>query len=144
MAPSVPFFAAGGAGADRSTGYRIEGARQLRRTLKAAGREVTDLKGVHLDVARIVATEARRRAPVRTGTLRDSLKPAGYTASAIIRAASRTVPYGNPVHWGWARRGIRPNPFVLEAADARREEVENAYLRSIEKITDSIKGDNRR
>jgi hypothetical protein len=90
-----------------------------------------------------VVTEAQRRAPVRTGKLRNALKPAGYTASAVVRAAARTVPYGNPVHWGWARRGIRPNPFVLEAADARREQIEARYMQGVEDVIDKIKGDRR-
>jgi hypothetical protein len=47
------------------------------------------------------------------------------------------------VHWGWARRGIRPNPFVLEAADARREEIEARYMQGVEDVLDKIKGDNR-
>jgi hypothetical protein len=122
--------------------YQVDGARQLRRDLKRAGREVTDLKAVHRDVAELVIAAAD--VPVRTGQLRRALKPVGTAASALVRGGARAVPYGNPIHWGWARRGIAPNPFLLDAADRRRGEIEDRYLTGLDKIIDKIEGDRRR
>jgi hypothetical protein len=114
---------------------RVDGARQLRRDLKRAGQDVTDLKDTHQKVAEIVRDAAD--VPVRTGRLRSSLKPKGTVASATVRSTVR-VPWGNPIHWGWAARGIKPNPFLLDAADARRSEIEDAYLQGVDKALGKI------
>jgi hypothetical protein len=121
----------------RQAAIRVEGASRLRRDLKAAGREVTDLKDTHQRVAEIVRDAAQ--VPVLTGRLRQSLKPKGTVASAIVRSTVR-VPYGNPIHWGWAKRGIRPNPFLYDAMDKRRGDIEDAYLQGVTKALNKIKG----
>jgi len=120
------------------TVYTVDGARRLRRQLKAAGVSLQDLKAAHKEIAERVVTEAQRRAPVRTGKLRNSLKPGGYAASAVVRAPGRTVPYANPIHWGWPSRHIRPNEFVLDAAESQWGEINNMYLSAIEGILDQI------
>jgi hypothetical protein len=119
----------------------LEGAARLRRTLKAAGVSVQDLKAAHREIAERVVTEAQRRAPVRTGRLKASLRPVGTSASAIVRGGARSVPYANPVHWGWRRRNIRANPFVQEAAEDLRDEIYDEYMQAIEKIIATVEGD---
>jgi hypothetical protein len=122
----------------RRSGYTVQGVAKLRRELRRAGIKVEDLQAAHREIAAAVVEEAQRRAPVRTGRLRNSLKPYGYSASAVVRAAGRTVPYANPIHWGWGRRNIRANPFVLEAAESQWNEINNMYLSAIEAILDEI------
>jgi hypothetical protein len=128
--------------------YRVEGIRTLRRHLKRAGVDLQDLKDTHKKIADEVIEEARRRAPVSNlptrGRLRDSLRPAGYAASAVVRASGRTVPYANPIHWGWPSRHIKPNPFVLDAAESQWGEVNNMYLHAIESIIAEVEGDTTR
>lgn len=53
---------------------------------------------------------ARARVPVVTGHLRSTgtLRPDGIVYNA---------PYSAPIHWGWRKRNIAPNPWVLRAAD---------------------------
>lgn len=119
---------------------KVEGARKLRRELKAAGAQLADLKSVHDRVADLVTTEAQRRAPVRTGRLRASLKPISTSASAIVRATKAAVPYGAPVHWGWPRRNIRENAFAWEAAQDLQPQIERLYLQDMEAALAKVRG----
>lgn len=94
----------------------VDGGPQLRRTLKAIGSDLGDLKAVHNDVAAYVTEAARGRAPVRTGRLAGTLRGTGAKTVATVRAGYAKVPYAGPIHWGWGRRGIRSNPFLTLAA----------------------------
>jgi hypothetical protein len=50
---------------------------------------------------------------------------------------NRRVPYANPIHWGWFRRHIRPQPFFIKALGLTRDEVYQNYYRSIDKLIKS-------
>ena len=110
----------------------VTGGRQLRKAFKEAGEDMSDLKALHKRLADDVAGTAKTKVPVRTGALKNSIRGFGGTAKAAVRAGnnrkSRTgVPYAAPVHYGWGRRGIRPQPCLYEALDDRRQSVIDAY-----------------
>jgi hypothetical protein len=44
------------------------------------------------------------------------------------------VPYAGPIHFGWPARNIRPNPFIYQVLDSRRDEVLKLYERRIDEI----------
>lgn len=121
-------------------GIQVEGARELRRTMKRAGDDLQDLKDAHSSAAGLVAATAAMRAPRRTGRLRGSLRGSGTKTAAIIRAGAAAVPYANPIHWGWPARGIAANPFITEAAQSTEAQWVELYDKSVEKIVARIKG----
>ena len=90
-----------------------------------------ELKQTHLQAAKIVEKAARPLVPVRTGKLLASVRSAGTQRFAVVRAGKKSVPYAPPIHWGWAKRRIKPNPFLYEALDKRRDEVIKAYEKQI-------------
>lgn len=57
-----------------------------------------------------VARQASARAPRRSGRLAASLR-------ATETAVESPLVYAGVIHNGWARHGIEPHPFVLEAWD---------------------------
>lgn len=98
---------------------RLEGGRKFRSTLKQAGIKLDDLKAVHGQVAQIVVPAARARTPVGPPTvhLRDTIRGSGTRTAAIVRAGNNTrVRYAGPIHWGWFRRHIQPQPFLSRGA----------------------------
>lgn len=119
---------------------RVEGLRELRKQLKAAGQSYADLKGVGLDAARIVSDAAKPIAPHLTGRLAGSIRPAGQAKGAVVRAGSAGIPYAGVIHFGWPAHSISPQPFLYEAADARVEQVRELYLTRTQDIADSIQG----
>lgn len=131
--------------AKREKLYEVAGDRQFRRQLRKLDNEVEDLKDFHTDLAELVMKQALIRVPVKSGTLRDTIRASGTKSKAVVRAGFAKVPYAGPVHFGWATRPapfmgwrggpIRPNPFLYDALDERRDEVIKAYEEKIEHLT---------
>jgi len=129
-------------------GLKVDGARTLRRNLKKAGVDITRLKPVHTEIAERVLAEALPHVPVRSGKLRNALKPLGTNASAIVRTTGRTVPYAAPVHWGWGTRPnkgkgwrggpIRSDPFLWDAQERIRGDIEDTYMDKVQAVLDAI------
>lgn len=125
---------------DRGPALQVEGGRELRASLKAAGADLGDLKAAHRAASTLVSAAAAGRAPRRTGTLAASLRPGATQTSALIRGGGARVPYGGPIHWGWPGHNIAPNPFISEAAQATEPTWVEAYRRDVAHIVDSVKG----
>lgn len=117
------------------TTIEIEGLRELNRAFRSLGRDATlELKDVHLDGAKIVEKRARQIVPRRTGALADTLRSSGTMKGARVRAGFARVPYAGPIHFGWARRNISPQPFLYDALDDRRREVLDAYSVNLKRL----------
>ena len=126
--------------ADRGIVVEVEGAAQLRRTLKAAGDDFADLKAVHADVSRYVAARAAATAPRRSGRLAGSLRGSAAKTSATVRAGGARVPYANPIHWGWPARNIAAQPFLVNTAHQTEPSWLDYYRREIDRILGTVHG----
>lgn len=138
----------------QQVGVQVEGARELRRTLKKAGVDIKDdLKTAHKSSAQIVMSRAVNLCPVAPasmtsavpGLLRDTLRAAGTQTAAIVRGgnnrrSAKGVPYAGPIHWGWHRRNIRPNKFLTRAAAESEGLWIGSYYSHMHGILDTIKG----
>ena len=52
----------------------------------------------------------------------------------MVRAGFARVPYAGPIHFGWRKRNIQPQPFLYEALDKRRNEVFDRYNKEVRNI----------
>ena len=120
--------------------FTVEGARQLRRTMKAAGISLQDLKDAHREAAELVKREAEPNAPRRNGTLAASMRAAGTQSAAIVRVGGARVPYAGPIHWGWEARHIAAQPWVAEAAEDTQPSWEQTYLDAVQVVIATIEG----
>lgn len=121
----------------------IEGARELRRSLKQAG-AMGDLKKASKQAAEVVVRQAVVLVPKRSGRLAKSIRAAGLQSSAEVRAGRASVPYAGPIHFGWPNRPnyargwrggpISPNPFLYEALDKRAHDVRLVYERRVAEV----------
>jgi len=123
-------------------GIRVEGAAQLRRTLKAAGDDLSDLSAAHRKVGTFVTTAATPRAPRRSGRLASSGRPGATKTSALIRYGGARVPYARPTHWGWPRRNIRRHPWAYQTAIDTRPQWLQLYTAAVDRVLARIKGTN--
>ena len=120
--------------AGRKPAIELEGNREFRRALRRTGNDVKDdLKSLHREGANIVLQESLRRVPVRTGTLKATVRAAALQTRGEVRAGFKRVPYAGPIHFGWPAQRIRPNPFLYDAIDARRSEVLDAYHQGVDR-----------
>lgn len=101
---------------------KIEGLAALSRDLKKVSADLPKkLQAVSKDAAEIVATEGRILAPKRSGRLAGMIKAGATAKGADVRING--LVYAGPVHFGWRKHNIEPNPFLYDALDKRRDEV---------------------
>lgn len=118
---------------------KVEGLGKVIRQIKQIEPElVNDLKAANRVIADDVTGTAKQLAPARSGKLRASVRPGATARTGLVRAGKRAVPYAAPIHFGWPDRGIEPRPFLYDALDERRPEVERAYLAAITKIARAV------
>ncbi len=121
-------------------GVKVKNLREINKALDAIGVPKDAIKDAGKESGELVANQARGLVPVRTGNLRNSIR-AGATARGKItvkagnnRNSSSGVPYANPIHWGWFKRHIRPQPFFVRALGYTREEIYENYFSQMEKL----------
>lgn len=129
----------------------VAGARQLRRTLQAAGQSLDDLKASHKQAAQIAARASADLAPRITGRLARSVRAAGTNSAGIVRAGNRGAPYGPAVHWGRAywpnktharatRSYVRAQPFISEGARNSEGQWLPVYERALDDSIQLVRG----
>jgi hypothetical protein len=124
-------------------GIKVAGFRQAQKALLAIGVPAAAIKAAGSEAGELVAGQARALAPVRSGALRNSIRVSKSLNRVSISAGNnRSVPYANPIHWGWFKRNIKPQPFFVKALGITRDEVYQNYYRSIDKLiaSNSTKG----
>ena len=124
-------------------GIKVKGYKQAIKALQAIGVPAAEIKAAGSEAGELVANEARGLVPVRSGALRNSIRVSKALNRVSVSAGNnRSVPYANPIHWGWFRRNIKPQPFFIKALGITRDEVYRNYYRSLDRLiaTNSTKG----
>lgn len=123
--------------------YQVEGGRQLRKTLRAAGNDLQDLKEAHGDVAGLVTRAAEPKAPRVSGRLAASGRPGATKTAALIRFGNNSsIRYARPIHWGWPARNITAHPFAYDAAVETQPQWVSTYEEAVDRVLATIKGTN--
>lgn len=124
-----------GAIGDLGGQLEIEGLRELQKSLRNLTEDSrNEMKETHRRAGEIVIEGARRYVPVRTGALLASMRSAPTQRQGKVRVGSAAVPYAGPIHFGWPARNIKPNPFIYEVLDQRRQEVYALYADRISQL----------
>lgn len=85
-----------------------------------------------------VVLEAKTLVPVRTGALRNSIRLSATTKGISIKAGNNgRIPYANPIHWGWFKRHIKPQPFFAKALGYTRQEIFDNYYKQMNDLIKS-------
>ena len=119
---------------------QVDGARELRRTLKRADDDLGDLKDANQRAGQLVANAASQRAPRRTGALAGVIRASRAAASATVKAGGARVPYAGVIHWGWPARNIQAQPFLSDAATSTEAQWLPIYESDIDRIVHRIEG----
>lgn len=119
----------------QGVGFEVVGINKLRRALiKLDAEAKEDFAQAGLAASKIVVKEAQRIVPTRSGKLKQSIRNRKVVSGAKVIAGKKAVPYAGVIHFGWATRNIRPQPFLYDAADNRVNEVMDTYLDQVYKI----------
>lgn len=137
---------------------QVAGARQLRKQLKAAGDDLSDLKATHQRVAEIAAKGAAQLAPEKSGDLKKSIRSSGTKTAAVVRVGKKSVPYAHAIQWGrkiWpSAHGPAPKPprrkhpavilpslFATQGAKNTEPAWVAEYKTALDRELDQIQGD---
>lgn len=115
---------------------RVSGLNRAIRALKDVGVPGAEIAKAGKDSAEVVAAEARTLVPVRSGALRNSIRTGTQQRKVIVRAGGARVPYANPIHWGWFRKGIAPNQFFGRAIGGKIDEIYSKYFENLQRLLD--------
>ena len=116
-------------------GIKVAGLKQAIKALQAIGVPAAEIKAAGSEAGELVAGQARALAPVRSGALRNSIRVSKSLNRVSVSAGNnKSVPYANPIHWGWFKRNIKPQPFLVKALGITRDEVYQNYYRSLDKL----------
>jgi hypothetical protein len=124
-------------------GVKVKGYKQAIKALQSIGVPAAEIKAAGSEAGELVANEARGLVPVRSGALRNSIRVSKALNRVSVSAGNnRSVPYANPIHWGWFRRNIKPQPFFIKALGITRDEVYRNYYRKLDTLiaNNSTKG----
>lgn len=124
----------------------VDGHAQLLKALQEIGAPIEAIIAANEAVGMPVLRTAKNIAPVRVGKLRASIKLSKATTNVKIRAGMKSVPYANPIHWGWfydrnnfITKNIKPNPFMARALGYNRDEILANYVKEMGKLIDKHK-----
>jgi len=124
-----------------SGSIKVEGLQQTIKQLQALGTDRSEIQNANFEAAQTLINQARPLVPVRTGRLRSSLRAARATNYATARAGLNSVPYANPIHWGWFRdkktgvnRNVLPQPFFSKALGYTKQEIIDNYNRNMQQL----------
>jgi hypothetical protein len=115
-------------------GIRVEGLRELNRSLSKAGADAEDMKDLNASIAKLVADTGRGRAPVVTGALAASVKGNRAKGKAVVKAGGARIPYAGPIHWGWPRRNIAGSLFLSDAVDDNHDQIIEMFEDGVDKV----------
>lgn len=113
----------------------LEGVDELIADLRRLGADVGEAREVHLDAARPVFDEAKRRS--RSRRVRASGRVTASRGGARIAFGRQSVPWAAPSHFGHRPRPqggyMLPNPFAYDALDVRADEVVARYAAFVDR-----------
>ena len=99
-----------------------------------------EMKAASLAAAQHVVPFAKKRVPVRTGALRDSIKAGATRRHGLIMAGTgvKTKPYAYLVHRGYDRTGGRGRyvgkRYISKAVPAAWPQIIDEYVRAMNRI----------
>lgn len=97
---------------------RTQGLARTSRAINNTAADSQDMKQLMFDIGMLVVRAAQP--PVLTGRLASSIRAGRGKTKAVVRAGGARVPYAPVIHYGDSKRGIGPQPFLLEALREKR------------------------
>ena len=122
----------------RQPGIQVEGLSAAIKQVRQYENVDKELKEAGEEAAKILISAALPLVPVRSGLLKTTLRPSKIVRGAQAKAGNAKARYAGPIHWGWAKRGIKPQPFFSTALGYTKDEIIANYKRSLEKLINRI------
>lgn len=118
---------------------RIDGLREFQRALRRADKDMPkQLRHEWNDIAEDVAAEARSRVPVRSGALRESIRPQSQQRYGQVVMGRAAVPYAGWIEFGGRRPHerdfVKAGRYLFPVADEMEQEIRRRSERMVDKL----------
>nr|DAP58173.1 MAG TPA: putative tail component [Caudoviricetes sp.] len=90
----------------------------------------------------LVVRTAKPLAPHKTGRLAGSIRAGRGKTKSVVYAGRKSIPYAGVQHYGWPRHHIHPHPFLVQALEARNQDIVKHLLKGLGEICDKLGLDN--
>lgn len=117
-----------------ASGVKVKGYKSLVRSMKEIGVPAKEINAAGKRAADAVLRESLTLVPVRSGKLRNTIRLSATARGISILAGNNSVTYANPIHWGWYKRHIAPQPFFAKALGYTRQEIYDNYFMQLESL----------
>lgn len=114
---------------------KVEGAREVRATLRKLGAGTRDMSQVHRKVAALVIGPAQGRTRHRSGKLAGSYR---VKASAAKAAISSNVIYAPIQEFGWPRHNITASHALESTVEDMAPAIAEAYQAHVKDLVDRL------
>lgn len=115
--------------AGKSIGIQVEGAREVRKALKAVGAGTRNMTAVHRAIAQgLVPAIVARTRKGRTGDLAGSYRVRASAAKAAIGSA---LVYAPVQEFGWPRHNITPSNALVGTVEDSRSSILADYTAAV-------------
>ncbi|WP_033493516.1 hypothetical protein [Bifidobacterium biavatii] len=119
----------------------VVGQKRFVQTMRKAGADMTELKGVNRQAADIALPAVKALVPKgKSGKLARSVRAGATKRAGVIRAGKSTVPYAGPLNYGWPGHHIEPMLFVNTGVARSEPAWQRPYKEFIEKTLSQVKG----
>lgn len=115
---------------------KVEGAREVRATLRKLGAGTRDMSKVHRKVAALVIGPAQAR--TRHGTTGKLAGSYRVKASAAKAAVSSNVIYAPVQEFGWPRHNITPSHALESTVQDLAPTIAEAYQAYVKELVDRL------
>ena len=113
----------------------VVGLKSIIRELRKLGIDAQDLKSATNAASALVLPPAIAATPVKSGKLQQTVKASKSPNKVVISAGTNvSVPYANPIHFGWRKHRIVGNPWLLQVRDTYADAVANTYIAELQKL----------
>jgi phage gpG-like protein len=120
----------------KAAAVQVEGAREVRRTLKKLGAGTRNMTDIHRKVAAMVVGPAQARTRRgATGKLAGSYK---VRASAAKASVASNLVYAPVQEFGWPRHGITPSHALVGALEENRAAIADAYSKYVADLVERL------
>ena len=128
------------AGTTGGVTVKVDGVKQLRRTIKKAGGDLDDFAEANAEAGRIVVAESQSWVAHRSGGLAGSIRAGAAKTNATVRAGGAGIKYAGVQEFGWPSRNRPPHPYLTTAAKSSEPRWTDAYFARLEAIVAKITG----
>ena len=140
------------------TGIDPRDVRLAVKAMEELGADRSVIRDAGQRAAEILLQRSLPLIPVKTGALKSNAKTGRLLIGGSVRVLGSTIPYGNPIHWGWAvvgaktrskvlkvgtYKGIKPQPFFSEALGYTKDEIFKTYDGLMQDYINKLPGANK-